>query len=86
LHLEIFALRHHLGVLQRLVKKPKLTPADRLIWAWLSELWLDWRSALVIVKPETVIACTVKAFDFPGRGKFVPAELGGRAFRMKFAN
>jgi hypothetical protein len=28
LHLEIFALRHQLGVLQRSVKKPKLTPTD----------------------------------------------------------
>ena len=62
LHLEIFALRHQLGVLQRSVKKPKLTPADRLIWAWLSELWLDWRSALIIVKPETVIAWHRKGF------------------------
>jgi hypothetical protein len=32
LHLEILALRHQLGVLQRSVKKPKLTPADRLLW------------------------------------------------------
>jgi transposase InsO family protein len=55
LHLEIIALRHQLGVMQRSVKKPKLTLADRLLWAWLCELWKDWRSALVIVKPETVI-------------------------------
>jgi hypothetical protein len=29
LHLEILALRHQLGVLQRSAKRPKLTPADR---------------------------------------------------------
>jgi hypothetical protein len=29
---EILALRHQLGVLQRSVKWPKLTPADRLLW------------------------------------------------------
>jgi putative transposase len=29
---------------------------DRLFCAWLAGAWADWRSALVIVKPETVIA------------------------------
>ena len=55
LQLEILALRHQLGVLQRSVKRPKLTASDRLLWAWLSSAWPDWRSALIIVKPETVI-------------------------------
>ena len=31
LQLEILALRHQLGVLQRSVKRPKLSPADRLL-------------------------------------------------------
>jgi transposase InsO family protein len=48
--------------LHRSVKRPKLTAADRLLWAWLSELWGDWRTALVIVKPETVIAWHRKSF------------------------
>jgi len=56
LHLENLALRHQIGVLRRSVKRPKLTPADRLLWAWLREGWSEWRSSLVIVKPETVIA------------------------------
>jgi hypothetical protein len=34
LQLEIIALRHQLGVLQRSVKKPKLNRFDRLQWAW----------------------------------------------------
>jgi putative transposase len=55
LHLENLALRHQLGVLRRSVKRPKLTSADRLLWTWLCEAWSDWQSALVIVKPETVI-------------------------------
>ena len=29
---------------------------DRLLWVWLSRIWRDWRSALAIVKPETVVA------------------------------
>src|SRR4026207_1033541 len=56
LHLENLALRHQLGVLRRSVKRPKLSSADRLLWMWLREEWNDWRSALIIVKPETVIA------------------------------
>ena len=62
LQVEVVALRHQLGVLHRSVKRPKLTAADRLLWAWLSELWGDWRTALVIVKPETVIAWHRKSF------------------------
>src|SRR5438552_7040940 len=53
--LEILALRHQIGVLQRKTPKPKLKPADRRVWVWLSQWWPRWRSALVMVKPATVI-------------------------------
>src|SRR5256886_9500367 len=57
LGLENLALRHQIGVLHRSAgKRPKLTAGDRLLWICLSRLWRDWRSALVIVKPETVVA------------------------------
>jgi putative transposase len=57
LALENLALRHQIGVLQRSARKrPKLTSGDRLLWICLSRLWCDWRSALAIVKPETVVA------------------------------
>ena len=62
LQLENLALRHQLGVLRRSVTRPKLTPADRFLWAWLCEVWNDWRSSLVIVKPDTVIAWHRKSF------------------------
>jgi hypothetical protein len=63
LQLENLALRHQVGVLQRSAKKrPKLTAADRVLWVWLCGVWHDWRSALVIVKPETVIAWHRKGF------------------------
>src|SRR5437773_5729408 len=62
LQLENLALRHQLGVLHRAVKKPKVTPLDRLLWAWLSGVWADWRCALIVVKPETVIAWHRKGF------------------------
>jgi putative transposase len=55
---EIIALRHQLVVLQRRQKTKRLIlhQADRCLWVWLSQLWSGWRSALIIVKPETVIA------------------------------
>ena len=57
LELENLALRHQIGVLQRsAARRPKLTRWDRLLWICLSRLWRGWRSALTIVKPETVIA------------------------------
>jgi hypothetical protein len=43
-------------------ERPKLTSADRLLWVWLCEAWSDWRSALVIVKSETVIGWHRKGF------------------------
>jgi transposase InsO family protein len=62
LQLEVMALRHQLGVYQRGGKRPKLTPADRVFWSWLAQCWVDWRRALVLVKPETVVAWQRKRF------------------------
>ena len=58
LQAEILALRHQLLVLQRSSRghKLRLSSADRALWVWLSHVWAEWRSALIIVKPETVIA------------------------------
>jgi hypothetical protein len=33
-----------------------------MLWAWLSRSWCDWRSAIHIVKPETVIAWHRRGF------------------------
>jgi putative transposase len=52
---ENLALRQQLAVLHRTAKRPKLRVQDRLFWAALSRLWKNWRSALLIVKPETVV-------------------------------
>src|SRR5260370_154567 len=57
LHLENLALRHQLGVLRRSVKRPKLTSADRLLWAWLYKVWNDWRSSLVQILTLGSAAC-----------------------------
>jgi len=63
LELENIALRHQIGVLKRsVIKRPKLTPIDRLFWVFLFEVWGDWRSALDIVKPATAITWHRKGF------------------------
>jgi len=63
LQLENIAPRHQIGVLQRSAKKrAPLKASDRLLWIWLSRIWTDWRSALIIVKPQTVVAWHRKAF------------------------
>ena len=63
LHLEIIALRHQLAVVNR-SRRPRLrfTHVDRMLWAWLSRSWHGWRSAIHIVKPETVIAWHRRGF------------------------
>ena len=53
--LEIAALRQQLEVLQRSGTKPRLRRADRRFWFWMSRNWPKWRSAMVIVKPDTVV-------------------------------
>jgi hypothetical protein len=50
---EIFALRQQLAILNRTTKRPSLRFQDRLFWVTLAKWWSDWRSALLIVKPET---------------------------------
>ena len=63
LRLENLALRQQLAVLRRSApKRLKLTPADRIFWVWLLRLWGDWKSALTIVKAETVVAWHRKGF------------------------
>src|SRR5580765_7620945 len=63
LQLEILALRHQLQVLQRTrPRRLRLGPTDRCLWVMLSRLWTEWRTALVIVKPETVIAWHRRGF------------------------
>src|SRR5213082_484199 len=71
LQAEILALRHQLLVLQRSNRghKLRLGWADRILWVWLSRLWNDWRSALLLVKPETVIAWHRKGFRLYWRWK-----------------
>jgi hypothetical protein len=94
LRLENIALRQQLAVLRRSApKRLKLTPADRIFWVCLRRVWTDWKSALMIVKAETVVAWHRKGFRLywtwkihrgkPGRPR-VPQEV--RDLRMMSRN
>src|ERR1700751_4090544 len=85
LAIENLALRHQIGVLQRSARKRcQLTPADRRLWVWLSRLWSDWRSALVIVKPETVVAWHRAGFRRFWTRKVRRANPDGRGLPARF--
>jgi putative transposase len=62
LQAEVIALRHQLTVYHRLVRRPQIRPADRILWSWLSRHWARCGDALVFVQPATVIAWQRKRF------------------------
>jgi hypothetical protein len=63
LQLENLALRHQLQVLSRTSgRRSRLGPTDKLFWVWLARVWSAWRTVLVLVKPETVIAWHRRGF------------------------
>ena len=95
MQIEILALRHQLAVYQRTSVRPRLRPADRILWVWLSRAWSGWREALVFVQPETVTAWRRRKFreywtrlsrsGKPGRPA-VPREVRDLIRRMSAAN
>jgi len=54
---EIVVLRHQVVVLRRRLGRRKLglTRLDRALFVLASQLWSDWRDAVFIVQPETVL-------------------------------
>ena len=56
LEAEIVFLRHQLNLLRRrLPAKPRLTPADRLLFVWLYRLVPSLLNAAVIIQPDTIV-------------------------------
>ena len=53
--LENFVLRQQLSIYKRNHKCPHIVGRDRWFWITLSVLWKDWRRALVVVHPDTVV-------------------------------
>lgn len=76
---ENLALRQQLAILQRRAKRPKLRPWDRVLWVWLTWLWTGWRSAFIIVQPDTVVGWHRQGFRLYWRWK----SRGGRNGRPR---
>jgi transposase InsO family protein len=53
--LENVAFRQQIAVYKRKQKHPRLARRDRWFWIALSVTWKDWRRALCIVHPDTVV-------------------------------
>jgi putative transposase len=74
---EILALRHQLAVLQRTTsRRPRLRPIDRLLWILLSSAWPNWRQAVQIVTPATVVRWHRRAFAAYWRWNSRPRRIG----------
>src|SRR6266568_6240835 len=77
LQAEILSLRHQLLILERFLvlersqrgRRLRLHNTDRVLWVCLSRLWQGWRSAVRIVKPDTIIAWSHKGFRLYWRWK-----------------
>jgi len=95
LQLEVAALRHQLALYKEEGRRPRIQPADRLLWSCVSRWWSHWRRALYFVQPRTVLEWQKKRFrDYwrdlsrsgkPGRPRISP-ELRALIRRMWFAN
>src|SRR5262245_17132939 len=59
---ENLALWQQLSILKRTQKRLTISTMERLFWVWLSRIWSEWRSTLLIVKPDTVIGWHRKGF------------------------
>ena len=60
--LENLALRQQLAVYRRIRPKPAMRWSDRRFWLGLRSAWPDWKSALVVVRPATVLAWHRRGF------------------------
>ena len=53
--LENLALRRQLAALKRKHPRPRLAIFDKIFWVLARRFWSDWKQALIVVSPETVV-------------------------------
>ena len=53
--LENLALRQQLAAMTRNHQRPQVRTRDRLFWVCLARAWRGWRTALVVMNPDTVV-------------------------------
>ena len=78
LMLENALLRQQLIVLDRQLKRPKLSWRERCIMVVLASQLRNWKGALLIVQPDTVIRWHRDLFRLAWRRKSQPKHQGGR--------
>ena len=74
--METAALRQQLAVYKRKQPRPKLSQVDRLFWVVVRRVWNNWPSALVVVKPETVVSWHRAGFRLFWRWRSRPHRVG----------
>src|SRR5215204_1298148 len=72
--LENLALQQQLAVYRRKRRKPALRWSDRLFWIGLRSARADWKSALVVVRPATVVAWHRRGFAWYWTGQIASAR------------
>ena len=95
--LENLVLREQLVVLKRKHPRPRLGPLDKLFWLGARRFWPQWKEALVIVLPDTVVRWHRSGFKLywtmlckvrkrVGGGRRISRELRGLIFQMVAEN
>lgn len=74
--IEILALRQQLAILKTKKPRPRIAAADRGFWILLRRWWPNWRRALIIVQPETVVKWHRRGFRTFWRRKSLPKRFG----------
>ena len=69
LQLEIVFLRKQLEILNRTPKKIQIKTRDRFLFVFMKRIFTNWKSNLIIIKPETVISWHRKGFKLYWRWK-----------------
>jgi len=95
LQAENAALRNQLSLYRESGQRPRIMPADRLLWCFIARFWAGWRAGVYFVQPRTVTTWQKKRFrDYwralsqsakPGRPR-VSRELRQLIGRMWEAN
>jgi putative transposase len=97
LMIENLALRQQLAVLKRKQPRPRLGALDKLFWVVARRLWPQWKEALVLVLPDTVVrwhrsgfklywAMLCKTRKRVGGGRRISKEARALIFRMVTEN
>ena len=95
LQAENAALRNQLYLYRKSGQRPRISPADRLLWSFIAKFWSGWRAALYFVQPRTVTTwqrkrlrdywCALSQSAKPGRPR-ISRELKKLIERMWEAN